>query len=344
MSRKEQFWAVVVFAVGVPLLSLLCTILFPQKAEPADFGTAFTRATIDVPPGADPASMGNAWVSQTPDYSSYSAATLGANSDFKAGITGNYLASTFGSGLKLQLAAATITAKLPKEYGVLQLTYANARTGQSPTLMDADLKLNSAPLIGIQYGVKVAQNVLHQGDKMYLGLSYDPTVKSEIHLLTADDTIRIKSRGYTLGGSALYQYNDKFNVGAYYSYGHSKVTEDEAAYGGHEESGSNSNQWRIGASYHVTSMTYVSLDIDRTTIDSSGKTKWFAGVEQGIVKDVLYVYGGLADGLNKPTAGIGIYTKHVGINLAYMRHYYKELTEFFGGNGNVYMATFYIRL
>ncbi len=236
-----------------------------------------------------------------------------------------------------------MTGKLPKDFGVIQLSYANAWSNQSPTLMDTDIKLNSALLVSIQYGVKVASDVLKKGDKLFVGLTYNPTVKSEMHILLAEDLIRIKSSGYAIGGSILYQYNDKLNLGAYYSYGHSNIIENDAAYGICEKSGSNSNQWRIGASYHVIPMTYVALDLDRTTIDGSSKNKWYFGVEQGIVKDVLYVYGGLANGFNKPTVGIGIYTKNVGLNLAYMYQYYKELSKFLGGRGNVYMATVYAR-
>lgn len=313
---------------------LLAFILSEVKAHAEDFGRTFTRATIESPPGADPASMGNAQVAETPDYSSYNSSTLDAGTDFKAGASGSYLVADFGSGPKLRLWSGTVTGKLPKGFGVIQLSYANAWSRLSPTEIGTDLKLKSAPVLSIQYGVKVAGDVFKKGDKLFVGATYNPISKSDLLIVLAEGGIRSKSSGYSLGASALYQYDDKLNVGAYYSHGHSKAN---------DESVSNSDQWRIGASYHVTSTTYVAADLDRTTIDGSGKIKWYFGIEQGIIKDFFYIYGGLADGFNKPTVGLGVYTKNVGINLAYMHKYYEDLAKFLGGQGNVYMATAYLR-
>jgi len=316
------------------LIFALSFCFFAVQAHAEDFGRAFARASVELPPGADPASMGNAWTAQTPDYSSYSSATLPASTDFKVGTSWNYLVADFGKGPRLKLWSGTATGKLPNDFGVMQLSYANAWSRQSSTEMGADLKLESAPVLSLQYGVKIASDVFKKGDKLFIGATYDPVSKSDLVIVLDGDKIHSKSKGYSLGASALYQYDEKLNVGAFYSHGHSK-TDDESA--------SNSDQWRIGAAYHVALLTYVAADLDRTTIDGSNKNKWYLGIEQGIVKDIIYVYGGLANGFGKPTAGLGIYTKNAGLNLAYMYKYYEDLAKYLGGRGNVLMATAYVR-
>lgn len=319
---------------AVILLAFIFSALKVSKAHAEDFSRAFTRATIELPPGADPASMGNAWIAQTPDYSSYSSATLPAGTDFKIGGSGSYLVADFGKGPKLKLWSGTLSGKLPKDFGVIQLSYANAWSRQSPAELGADLKLESAPVLSIQYGVKVAKDVFRKGDKLFVGATYNPVSKSDLLIILAGDAMHLKSSGYSLGASALYQYDEKLNIGAYYSYGHSKAN---------DKSTLNSDQLRIGAAYHVAPLTYLALDLDRTTVEGSSKDKWYFGIEQGIVKNIVYVYGGLANGLDKPTVGLGIYTKNAGINLAYMYKYYEELAKFLGGRGNVFMATAYVR-
>jgi hypothetical protein len=62
----------------------------------------------------------------------------------------------------------------------------------------------------------------------------------------------------------------------------------------------------------------------------------FAGVEQQIVKDRLYVYGGWA--ASGPTAGIGVYFKNVTFNVAYANNTFADLDPHMG-HSQMFMAT-----
>jgi hypothetical protein len=65
----------------------------------------------------------------------------------------------------------------------------------------------------------------------------------------------------------------------------------------------------------------------------------FAGAELMLVKDRLYAYGGWAS--SGPTAGIGVYFKNGGLNVAYQNNTLNDLTPHLGRSQTV-MATVYL--
>jgi len=62
-------------------------------------------------------------------------------------------------------------------------------------------------------------------------------------------------------------------------------------------------------------------------------------VEQQIIKDRLYAYAGWAD--KGPTAGLGLYFKNGGVNVAYMRNSYSDLRPHLGQDQTVMTTAFF---
>jgi len=325
-------------------LVMVIGCFFATNIQAADFGTALAIAIANVPRGADVAGMGNANTA-APEFSSNNPATIAAAKDFKLGSSATYGRINFGNGPSINIYSGTVSGKLPR--GVLEVTYSKASSDMGIAdfgLPDPDfnpgLKLNSVSSLAFQYGLRAGKDLLFSGDELYLGLAYEPVFKSKILLfLRGMEEVVLKSDGYSVGGGFLYKPNKNWNFGGSYSYSRSKDKGEYLLVREIEESRSRTDTYRLGVGYQVLPMTLLAADWQHLEIDGFKNDQFFAGIEQGIVKDFLYLYGGWAD--SGPTAGIGAYLKNGGLNLAYMQRPFKDLEQYLG-HADAYMASAYI--
>lgn len=323
---------------AVVVLIVFSIFVFASNSRAADdFGTAMEIATVNVPPGADVAGMGNVWTA-TPNFSSNNPAVLPTCGDYKIGGSATYGRINFKNGPDVNLYSGSIAAKLPA--GFLQVTYSDARSNTEATKMDVDAKFNASPVINLQYGLSAAKNFLREGDELYLGISYSPYERSKLTFSNAGEDLFIsESKGYSIGGGFLYKPEKNWNIGGYYSYSRSKGEDTDLVFSETSYSVSKAEQMRLGLGYQLFPATFLAADYQHLNLDGEKKDQYFAGIEQGIIKDILYLYGGWAD--SGPTAGLGIYFKNGGINLAYMHNPFNELKPYLG-RAEVFMATAYI--
>jgi opacity protein-like surface antigen len=310
---------------------------FAVSVQAADFGTALGVAIANVPLGADVAGMGNANTA-TPEFSSSNPAVIAVSKDFKLGGSATYGRINFRNGPDVNIYSGTISAALP--VGVIQATYSDASSGMKATEAGTDMQFNSVPSLALQYGVKVAGNLLTAGDNLYLGVSYSPVSKSKLTFaMEGQDVLVSKTKGYSVGGGFFYKPTKNWNLGGSYSYSRSKDKSEDLILGETLESTSRTDQYRLGVGYQILPLTFIAADWQHLKINGFKKNQFFAGVEQGIVKDFLYFYGGwAADG---PTAGLGVYFEHGGLNLAYMHKPFSDLEPYLG-QAEVYMVSAYI--
>lgn len=324
------------------LIAVLLAVLFfsvnYSNAE-EDFGTALGMATMNVPSGADSASMGGA-TTAAPEFSSNNPAIVAAGQEFKIGSSLTYARIGFKSGPDINVYAVNVSGKLP--VGVFQISYSDVRSGAETTLMDADAKFNSSPSLSVLYGLKVKKNLLISNDELYLGVSYSPLQKSRLTFsLDGENVLQSKSDGYAYGAGALYKPTKALSIGAYYSRSRSNEEEYDFMFDEATKEVSESEQIRLGIGCQVTELTFIAVDYQHLNIDGAKKDQLFAGIEQGIIKDLLYVYGGFAGSFKSPTAGVGVYFKNGGLNIAYMNNPFDNLKPYLG-KAEIVMATGYI--
>ena len=147
-------------------------------------------------------------------------------------------------------------------------------------------------------------------------------------VLKGEQISESKSKSYGFGAGLLYQPIKGVNIGAYYNYGKSDNEEEDYAEGTVVSSVSTSQLLRIGASWQIFSMTLLSADWQHVNLDGYRKNQLFVGIEEGIIKDFLYVYAGWA--ANGPTAGVGMYFKNGGMNISYMSNPFSEADDYLG--------------
>lgn len=301
------------------------------------FDEALSIASVNVPPGADVAGMGNAWVA-TPNFSSNNPAILPTYGDYKIGGSATYGRINFKKGPEINSYSGSVAAKLPA--GFLQITYSNACSSTEATEMGVGAKFNSSPVLNIQYGLSAAKNFLRQGDELFMGLSYSPHESLGLTFSSAgENLLRSKSSGHSYGTGFLYKPDEKWNIGGYYSRSRSKNKNYDLISGEESRSASRTEQLRLGLGYQVAPLTFLAFDYQHLNLDGAKKDQYFAGIEQGIVKDIFYLYAGWAD--SGSTAGIGVYFKNGGINVAYMRSPFNDLEPHLG-RAEVIMATAYL--
>jgi len=329
-SKKTMIWNCKFLAVIFIVMAIMSTCSV-KKAGAASFDSALGTATANIPAGADVAGMGNAWVA-SPEFSSNNPAVIAVvDKDFKIGGSATYGRINFGQGPDVNIYSGTVAGKM--SVGVLQLTYSKAGSGTSETLMDVDAKFNSTSEFSILYGAKVAKDFLKQGDELYLGAGFSPGSKSKMTFSVEDQKlIQAISKGSTWMAGALYRLNENVNFGVSYSQSRDKAESydflaDEVA-----KSVSRTKIFRTGVGVQVAEMTFIAVDYQHLNLDGFKKDQIFAGIEQGIIKDLLYVYGGLAGSFKSPTAGIGVYGKKYGLNVAYMHNPFNELKPYLGKN------------
>ena len=327
------------------LLAIMVILAMVPAVYAKDFGSAFSAAVTSIPQGADVGGMGNAWVA-TPDFSSNNPATIAiVPKEFRVSAVPSYGIIGFSKGPDIQFHSESVTGKLP--IGCLQISFSNGWSNMAQTAdSTTSLKINSSPTIDVQYGLKVGKNLIFKGDELYAGVGYTHgeskfSMRSEFFDPEIEETFMVNAvKGYSDSVSVgmVYRPNKNINIGAFYS--HSWDKSDSYVEGEFlESSRGNTNQLRIGAGVQVTELTFLALDYQHLSIDGVHFDQWFAGVEQGIIKDFLYVYGGwAADG---PTCGIGMYFKHGGINFSYAAKQFRDLKSYLG-NSEIFMVTGYL--
>ncbi len=323
-------------------------ILAAFSAYAKDFDSAFSNSVTNIPQGADVAGMGNAWVA-TPDFSSNNPSVIAIVPEpekFHGTLMPTYGIIGFSQGPDIQLYSISVTGKMP--VGYLQMSFSDGWSNFAPTADPSTfLKINSSPTIDVQYGLKVGKSLIFKGDELYVGVGYAHgesklSMRSEFFDPEIEEKFAVNAveKGYSdlVSVGMVYRPNKNINIGAFYA--HSWDKSDSFAEGErYEVSRGNTNQLRIGAGVQVTELTFLALDYQHLSIDGVRFDQWFAGIEQGIIKDLLYVYGGwAADG---PTCGIGMYFKHGGINFSYAVNQFRDLKPHLG-NSEMFMVTGYL--
>jgi hypothetical protein len=341
-GKYDGLW----WALSWLTIVMIASLAFTSRVHAADFSTALNKALAEVPVGADVAGMGGTNTA-SPDFSSSNPAIIGVEGTekFKASATATYGYLSFKSGMRINLYSLSVAAQLP--VGVIQVTGIDAKsnTVSLGEFGDDKLKFNSMPSIGLQYGLPVAKNLLLKEDSLYLGVSYNysqskMTGRSVIGTPATTFVVDLKNEsiGQMAGVGALYRIGKLVNVGA--SYGH---TWDKAKdfYNGEldSETRSESDTLRLGLSAQITPMTMIAFDYQHLYLPAGERDdQYFAGAEQYLIKDLLAVYGGYANG--GITGGLGLYLEHGGLNLAYVNRGLRQLDEFLG-KSEIWMVSVY---
>jgi hypothetical protein len=286
---------------------------------------AINTASVNIPPGADIAAMGNAWTA-APNFSSNNPAVIAAGDNFKFSGSATYGLIGFKNNKSLNIYSGSVSAHLPA--GTLQAGYSYSSSGRVATNEGDEMKLSAPMSVDVMYGFNAANNVFREGDRLFAGIGYGNGLSKLSFSTDGTDTVTSRSRGNTYSTGVLYSPDSGLNVAAYYAYGREKnkdydTMEDMTTY-----STSNINTARIGLSWQALPETLIALDYQHLESDGRKKDQIFAGIEQGIIKDRLYIYSGWAG--NGPTLGVGLYFKNGGINIAYMHNQFDDLSDYLG--------------
>lgn len=333
----------------VILLAVLVVLAMVPAAYAKDFGSAFSAAVSNIPQGADVGGMGNAWVA-TPEFSSLNPAIIAIlpkPEEFHATLMPTYGIIGFSKGPDIQLYSVSVTGKLPYNLGVLQVAYSDGWSNFAQTADPAtSLKINSSPTIDVQYGLKVGKNLIFKGDELYAGVGYAHgeskiSMRSEFFDPEFEETFTVNAfeKGYSDSVSVgmVYRPTKNINIGAFYSHSWDKNTSSVAGFA-NETSRSETDSLRLGVGLQITETTFIAADYQHLSIDGVRFDQWFAGVEQGIIKDLLYIYAGwAADG---PTAGVGIYFKHGGLNISYSANQSRDLKPHLGKSEVIMLSAY----
>ena len=330
--------------------TLLCMLLafgmmgFAQLALADNFSTAM--AVVDSGVFRGPDDPGGADAALPSDYSTNNPASIaspassadGDKIKVNASVVYNWL--NFTRGPSVNVLTESVSAKLP--VGVLQLNVTQGESGSPDhTLMgvDADVALQS---ISILYGLKVGENLLVQGDKLYLGISGSPYSHSKlVFSVPGMDLLESKSDGYAVGGGFQYMLNEKLRVGGYYSYSSSNDHQFDFTTGSSERSRSNLHQARLGASYKLNDRLFFAGELQYLNIEGTEKLQPFVGAELAIVKDAVFLTAGYAS--HGPSVGLGVYGKNIGFAASYTYDLVQE-TKPFLGRTDLVTAMIYVSL
>jgi opacity protein-like surface antigen len=309
---------------------LICSfvIFVPNFSYAADFNKALGIMDANIPSGADTAGMGNCWAAM-PGYSSSNPATIAAGEPYRFSGSVNYSATIFKNGPAIHAYDTSVYAAMPFG-GVVQMTHGGARSSSAATRMDCNVQFNHQPYFDLMYGLKVKENMFLNGDKFYLGLGAGVNWSKMGFASQGQNTLISRSRGMTLKSGALYQPIENLNFGAMYSWSRGWGEDRDIENAISVRSTSDTHQVRIGASWKVLPKfgTTLAADYQHLNIGHVKRDQFFVGVEQQVVKDRLYLYGGWAH--SGPTAGVGLYFKHGGVNVAYMNNPFADLNPHLG--------------
>jgi len=300
----------------------------------ANFGTALSILTANVPPGADVAGMGNCWVA-LPNFSANNPANVAAGDPFRSGVSYLYGLIAFERGPNLNVHIGSASMALPK--GVLQLNLSNAHSGFAGTAMEMDAKFSYVPTIELMYGVKVGENLFRESDKLFLGAGGSLSM-AKMNFATAGENIFVsRSRGFQVKTGFLYQPMKGLNFGGMYAYSRDQnddrellISEEDGSMSwAGKRSNSDVHQFRLGASYQVLPRLLLAADYQHMNIGHVKRDQYFVGAEFYVVKEALAVYVGCANG--GPTAGVGFYpSKNLGLNVAYGHNLFSDLNPHLG--------------
>lgn len=323
---------------------LLCCFLFvvPKTSHSDEFGAELRAMSANTAPDALSASRGNTWAAD-PEGSSNNPACVAAGEPFKkVSGSGNYSATFFKKGPTLHSYDTSVYANVPGG-GVIEATFGNSRSGSAATQMDGEaVQFNHQPYVEVQYGLKVKDSLIREGDKFYLGVGAGMDWSKMGFASQGQNTAISRSRGMTLKCGALYQLNENWNFGASYAWSRSWDEDRDLENTTSTRSISNTHQVRVGASWKVFPKpgTTLSADVQYLNLGNTSRVQPFVGVEQQIVKDKFYAYGGWA--ATGPTVGLGYYLKNGGINVAYGNNLHADLNPHLG-KANVIAATVFFR-
>lgn len=320
--KKYAFWTILVF-----MLSGMTGIVYAE-----DFRTALEKTMSEIPDGGDIAAMGNASTAVL-EFSSSNPAIIaagtvsGIESDSKVGACADFGFISFRNGLRVKTGFFSGTMKLPA--GFVQLSVSDARSNEGDIDEFSNMEFDNAPSASLQYGLKLAEN-------FYGGVSYKYSQSKVTSNVAIEDEesgepfvleLTSKSKGHEVGFGTLYRLG-KVNLGAFYAHSWDKSKEYADGFLESEES-THADQIRVGASIQLTPMTMVAADWRYFWFpEGECDSQFFAGLEQYVVKDVLAVYGGYANG--GLTTGLGIYFEKGGLNLGYMYRPFRSTEEFLG--------------
>ena len=313
---------------------ILAAVLAVANVCPAaEFGIALSIMTANVPPGADVAGMGNCWVA-LPNFSTNNPANIASGDQIRFGASYSYSFIMFKRGPNLNVHIGSASVALPK--GVLQINFSGANSGSAGTAMDLDAKFAYTPTIELMYGLRAFENLLRDGDKLFLGAGGSLSM-SKLNFSSAGENVFIsRSRGFQVKTGFLYQPVSGLNFGGMYAYSRERnddrellVNEDDGSLSwAGKRSNSDMHQIRLGASYQILPRLLLAADYQHLNIGHVKRDKYFIGAELQVVKDVLCVYGGWAN--SGPTAGIGAYWKWGGVNVAYANNIFKDMNPHLG--------------
>lgn len=315
----------------IGLVMVVMAVFFCGSALAADFEKEFAKALTNIPPDASNASMGNAWAA-TPLFGSNSAAVTAMGTFKNGGASFNYGFIGFDKGPDVQFWSPSVAMKLP--VGVLQVSYTAGSSDRGTFyeefseegVYSEDIEFDSVEEIDLQYGLLAGEKIFLSEDKLYLGIGYNHArgyLEFGQRFLAEDFSLsgllESKTKSHSWSASAVYQPNSKLSLGVFYAHSWDKG-KDKAYFDGElietDSYREQSNQYRFGVGVQVIPSTFVAVDFQHLDLPSGNSDQIFAGVEQAVVGDWLYVYAGWAgDG---PTGGVGAYFENGGINLAYM--------------------------
>lgn len=329
--------------VVVLLIFVLVFVLFWMitKGHAASSEESFTAISVSLPMGADVAGMGN--IGTLEGFSSSNPAVTSIMKEGKMSGTVNYGNFQFEK-TRLETISGSVTGKVGD--AILQVAFGH---GESPSRWISDsqkykIKNNT---IDLQAGGNVARGMLFADDELYVGIGYAFTesVQSSTLIIPTpsetfiDDVVMdSQSHGATLGFA--YKPIKEITIGAFGSriWNSSRMTVN--GWSNEEVFKSFNDVAHAGASAKVFELTTVAADYKRLSFSDSSTTfdQFYVGIEQYLIKDVLALYVGDANG--GLTAGLGIYFKNGGLNLSYGHDMLKETKEYLG-KADAYMASAY---
>jgi len=308
------------------------------KVEASDFGTALGIATLNIPAGADIAAMGNAdasawsWSSNNPAMTAFSKPGV----EWRYGGSGTYGIVEFSKGP--QLSFYSVTGAVKTTIGVFQTTASYFGSDTEMTKIGTDSKFAPSRSIDLTWANKITDDLLLKGDELYVGCETSISNSQINFSYNHQRIIRSKSTGNGAMAGFLYKPSERINIGGFYGryWDRSRETNYLSENSSHDSSAT--DQIKIGASFQVLPLTFLACDYQFLNLPKMRKGQVFAGIEQGIVKDIFYLYSGWA--ANGPTCGAGLYFKHGGFNIAYMQNPFSEANDYLG-RARVLMAMVY---
>jgi hypothetical protein len=307
------------------LILILFSVLCAEPSYAKDQGFALNTASVNIPPGTDVAGMGNAWTA-APNFSSNNPAVIDAGDGYTFSSSVSYGLIGFKNNESITIYSGSVSARLPA--GTVQAGYSYSRSGTLATNAGDGLKSSVPTSVDIMYGLLVAQNIFREGDRLFTGIGYGNILSKTTFSAAGADAVESRSRGNTYSAGVLYATGTGLNVAAYYAYGRDinknfDLNTDMATH-----TTVNINTARIGFGWQALPETFIAVDYQHLESDGQKKEQIFAGIEQGIVKDLLYIYSGWAG--SGPTTGVGLYLKKGGINIAYMHNQFDDLIDYLG--------------